>query len=626
MKKFWKFAAFVMIAGGALFAATTKKTFKTYTVTVAAEDVTAPDNGQVNVLVEASQGNPSGAVTLYVDGKPAGDALITGYSTQGKAQFTLKRPRVGNHSLKAVFTPNGNFAEATGELQGGLTVYRVGQFRPLKTASAPVSGLRLMAVAAAEPTPPTMSHKRRNHSATLLNDGRILVIGGRAVDGFWPGEGTLGTQQSAEIFDPKTETFTTVGSMDFYSMRSGHEAVLLNDGRVAVIGGAGVYGKGNVYIEFFDPTTNQFTKSALHPELGGWRGLAVFPFRDSNKLLLVGGVAMKITAPPTRELVSALLYDVDTDTLLQTNCPQLVGASAAQLSDGRVVLVGGSESYPNQVSTNKIWTFTPEAGCQLMPFTLHEGRLNHGVHVSSDGTIVYVQGGLKVDLNATENRVLALQSVEAIDFAQGTVTVVDTPEQQALLPAGLANFSAANLQDGTSLAVGGSVGNDPVLVESAIISGSDRSASAQQVVVDETAQDAGYTPASMVAARVGYSSTTTLDGRVVIIGGEPGDAQPAPGAQPVLSPGTAEIYEPQSGLYIALSQVLATVNQPFAFDVLDNTGAKVSDAVVTSDGATVLPAADGGFTLTITNLNAQYVEITAVSGNKTAKTRVRVKQ
>jgi hypothetical protein len=71
-----------------------------------------------------------------------------------------------------------------------------------------------------------MNERRRSHTATLLLDGRVLVTGG---------ENQRGSLSSAEIWDPKTRTWTLAAPMK--KQRSCHTANLLADGRVLIVGG-----------------------------------------------------------------------------------------------------------------------------------------------------------------------------------------------------------------------------------------------------------------------------------------------------------------------------------------------------------------------------------------------------
>ena len=73
----------------------------------------------------------------------------------------------------------------------------------------------------------TLSEARILPSATLLQDGRVLVVGGISSDGT--------AVATAELWDPLTRTFSPAGSLA--RPRIGHAATLLQDGRVLIVGG-----------------------------------------------------------------------------------------------------------------------------------------------------------------------------------------------------------------------------------------------------------------------------------------------------------------------------------------------------------------------------------------------------
>ena len=80
-----------------------------------------------------------------------------------------------------------------------------------------------------------MSTVRRGATATLLNDGRLLVAGG------FTGAGEFATFfNSAELYDPNTGTFGVSSSMT--TPRRGHTATLLPSGQILVVGGASAGG------------------------------------------------------------------------------------------------------------------------------------------------------------------------------------------------------------------------------------------------------------------------------------------------------------------------------------------------------------------------------------------------
>ncbi len=76
----------------------------------------------------------------------------------------------------------------------------------------------------------SMTIARDYHTATLLNNGKVLVAGGNYV-------GTQPALASAELYDPGTGTWSTTGSMNFGRLL--HTATLLNNGKVLVAGGSG---------------------------------------------------------------------------------------------------------------------------------------------------------------------------------------------------------------------------------------------------------------------------------------------------------------------------------------------------------------------------------------------------
>jgi hypothetical protein len=75
-----------------------------------------------------------------------------------------------------------------------------------------------------------MSARRAEYTATLLPDGTVLTAGGGGCC-----TGLILTLASAELYDPVTGTFTNTGNVA--TDRIDHTATLLNDGRVLIAGG-----------------------------------------------------------------------------------------------------------------------------------------------------------------------------------------------------------------------------------------------------------------------------------------------------------------------------------------------------------------------------------------------------
>jgi hypothetical protein len=91
----------------------------------------------------------------------------------------------------------------------------------------------------ASPTP------RQQHTTTSLNDGRILVAGGRY----------LAVLSSVQILDPSTGTWYTAAPLNI--PRFEHAAVLLSNGAVMVTGGQ--YESILSATEIYNPNTDTWT-------------------------------------------------------------------------------------------------------------------------------------------------------------------------------------------------------------------------------------------------------------------------------------------------------------------------------------------------------------------------------
>ena len=96
-----------------------------------------------------------------------------------------------------------------------------------------------------------MEFARFRHTATLLNDGRVLVVGGNSA---------TGALATAELFDPSTLTWTRAADMG--TARYRQTATMLFDGRVLIAAGAAdTYNLDSS--EIYDPATDTWTPTSL---------------------------------------------------------------------------------------------------------------------------------------------------------------------------------------------------------------------------------------------------------------------------------------------------------------------------------------------------------------------------
>ena len=146
---------------------------------------------------------------------------------------------------------------------------------------------------------------RTSHTATLLPDGRVLIIGGRAHPG--GGEtgwidndgrsvlqaqgGSLSRLASAELWDPATGLFSPAGELA--RGRIGHSATQLPDGRVLVLGGQGLIDvegdrgfADHPGAELWDPATGTFSAA---PAMAEARSDHSATLLADGRVLVVGG-------------------------------------------------------------------------------------------------------------------------------------------------------------------------------------------------------------------------------------------------------------------------------------------------------------------------------------------------
>jgi WD40 repeat protein len=175
----------------------------------------------------------------------------------------------------------------------------------------------------------SMSVGRRYHTATLLRDGRVLVVGGS--------NGTV-PLRTAELYDPASGTFvTTVGSMS--TARQNHSAALLSDGRVLVAGGVvDSAGTTTATAEVFDPVSGTFTSTLNN--MAESRSDFTARTLPGGTVLVAGGF---VRFPSALYLSSAAIYDPSTNRFTATGSLTVprAGPLSVLLPGGTVLVTGG---------------------------------------------------------------------------------------------------------------------------------------------------------------------------------------------------------------------------------------------------------------------------------------------
>ena len=131
------------------------------------------------------------------------------------------------------------------------------------------------------PLPNVMMITRFQPTATLLPNGKVLIAGG------YDGSGNTGYSDKAELFDPASGNFTALPSMS--SRRYSHTATLLPSGKVLIAGGISVVlTPPTNSAELFDPVLETFT-SLLPNTMTGGRENHTATLLPNGQVLIAGG-------------------------------------------------------------------------------------------------------------------------------------------------------------------------------------------------------------------------------------------------------------------------------------------------------------------------------------------------
>jgi galactose oxidase-like protein len=282
----------VLVAGGACCGTPLYGVDALFSTTTS--DVYDPATGTWIVTGSMSVPRQQHTLTLLHDGRVLVVGGGTGTGPNGTTAITeLYSPSTG------MWTPTGSLNVAlawntTTLLNDGTVLAAGGLYYPpiLSSPSGDTTLAELYDPATGMWTATgSMTVGRMLHTATLLRDGRVLVVGGNTgltgsvtasaelydpVTRTWTATGSMGTPRgqhtatllqdgtvlvtggypptaSTELYEPGTGTWTTIGSMSV--QRVGHTATLLNDGKVLVAG-------GGVDAELYDPTTQTWTATS----------------------------------------------------------------------------------------------------------------------------------------------------------------------------------------------------------------------------------------------------------------------------------------------------------------------------------------------------------------------------
>jgi hypothetical protein len=232
---------------------------------------------------------------------------------------------------------------------------------------------------------PSMSAARASHTATRLPDGKVLVAGGYNGDYL----------SSAEVFDPATKRFELVGPMTM--ARSGHSATLLKSGKILITGGTGTGWTFLSQAELFDPRTRTFEAT------GGMRTAReshTATILADGKVFVAGGHRGR--RPSVTIHSSAEIYDPATGTFAPAGKMTRVRHKheAALLQDGRVLIAGGSDERDARGAYVSAEIYDPRTGVFTATGDMNLARYKfQGTLVAlRDGKVLLAGGAARAEI------------------------------------------------------------------------------------------------------------------------------------------------------------------------------------------------------------------------------------
>jgi Galactose oxidase, central domain/Kelch motif len=256
-----------------------------------------------------------------------------------------------------------------------------------------------------------MTVPRTLHTATRLPNGQVLVAGGN---------NSTGPLASTELFDPASGSFTVSGGMA--QARRQHTATLLGNGRVLMAGGFTVDASGNqglLSAELYDPASGSFSSAGA---MSTARAGHTASLLNDGRVLIAGGDIPCVPAPcgSAPNALASELYDPDTNTFSATG-----GMAAARfqhtatvLPSGLVVVAGGQTIQPGgaeSVPVASIEIYDPATGTFSPGGNLLVARRSHTATLLPDGQVLFTGG---IDING------AIKSAEIYTPSTQTSTAV----------------------------------------------------------------------------------------------------------------------------------------------------------------------------------------------------------
>ena len=322
--------------------------------------------------------------------------------------------------------------------------------------------------------PARLSTARYGHTATTLEDGRILIVGGE-VD-------IERVTATAELYDPVAGSMIEAAPPG--TGRAWHTATLLPDGNVLIAGGIGPDAASSA--EVYDAALGEFLPVGDLAQ-GRQRHRAT-SLRD-GRVLITGGLS---GATP---ITSAEIYDPATGEFGAAGdmSQRRAQHTATLLSDGAVLIAGGVTARGRR--TSEVVRYDPATGAFSFVGNLRSARAYHTATLLGDGRILIVGGDGSPDGNPPLS---PMTEVELYDPSSNTT------EHAGLILFPRNTHTASNLEDGRVVLVAGEhIG----------------AVSYHAIEIYDPESESWTRGGELIEGRRNHTSTLLPDGGILVIGG-----------------------------------------------------------------------------------------------------------
>jgi galactose oxidase-like protein len=322
----------------------------------------------------------------------ADTTIIDSKSPEWGSCSYMGQGEIGRYGHSATLLDDGSVLIA-----GGIRRYGAGVEEILGTAEIfdPVTGEhRILTGTDGNPIKMMAPSGRAFHTATRLRDGRVILTGGIGLV-----EGKKSTLQSAELYDPITGSFGATSVMG--SGRAHHAATSLATGEVLITGGAS-YNNGVIASYFnnaiiYKPTTNTFEQ--VNSNMSTARAFHAAVLLDPNKyngnVVVIGGE--NVDGPHNSIDIynaQANQFYENVDVVMSKNRSHL---TAVRLSNGEVMVAGGKTTVDDTSVDDGVEIFDPAAGTFggfiAQTLSLSVARMDHSATLLETGNVL-VAGGV----------------------------------------------------------------------------------------------------------------------------------------------------------------------------------------------------------------------------------------